>query len=195
MEEACKFDHESTEPCCYVCILNNVPVEDDDRRDDESIVFPPPAPPPSKKRLVSTADKLWKGSYCCVPLCHSSSGKNTERKKLGLPTVSFHVFPDIKTQKGKDWIKRIRREPGPKFKVTKNTKVCSLHFTPQDYVFSEYPELESCRPRLKPAAYPTVFPWTPTVSQRSTVTSKIAASSQQRCDLTSTEPCSREVNK
>ena len=170
--------------------------------DDESAV-PGVGSPPScfqnKKRVTSKRVKACRGFYCCVPLCHSLSGENTERKRLGLPTVSFHCFPDPKTQKGKEWIKRIRRDPGPKFKITKSTKVCSLHFTPEDYVFSELElefELESCRPRLKPNAYPTVFPWTQTVFQRSTSTSKIAASSQQRCDLISTdstEPFGHEI--
>ncbi|XP_065896377.1 uncharacterized protein [Dysidea avara] len=129
----------------------------------------------------------------------STAGENTERKRLGLPAVSFHCFPDPKTQKGKEWIKRIRRDPRPKFNIAKNTKICSLHFTPEDYVFSELQlelELESCRPRLKPNAYPTVFPWTQTVLQCSIMTSKIATSSQQRCDLRSTdstEPFSHEI--
>ena len=55
-----------------------------------------------KKQVTSTSVKASRGSYCCVPLCHSSSGENTERMRLGLPVVLFHCFPDSKTMKGKE---------------------------------------------------------------------------------------------
>ena len=48
-------------------------------------------------------------------------------------------------------------------------------------------QLKSSRPRLKLDAHPSVFAWTPTVIKRSTITSKIAASSLQRCDLRATD--------
>jgi len=140
--------------------------------------------------VTSTSAKAWRGSYCCVPLCHSLAGENPERRRLGLPPVSFHCFPDPTTKKGKEWIKEIRRDPGSKFKITKATKVCSLHFTTEDYLLGELQEelqLESCRPRLKPNAHPSVFPWTRPVFPRSTMTSKIAASLQQRSNPASTD--------
>jgi len=59
-----------------------------------------------KKRVTSPLVKAWRGPYCCVPLCHSSSGENTEGMRLGLPAVPFHCFPDPKTMKGKEWIKK-----------------------------------------------------------------------------------------
>lgn len=40
----------------------------------------------------------------------------------------------MKTSKGKLWIAKIRRDPGPNFKVHCNTKVCSLHFSTDDYI-------------------------------------------------------------
>ena len=138
--------------------------------------------PPLKKYRVTEAVKAWKGYYCCVPLCRSSSGQQSERKRLGLRPVSFHSFPDLKTDRAKDWITKIRRDPGTYFTINKNTKICSLHFKPEDYLYSEL-LLPSAKPRLKPTAVPSVFPWTNRVSQRTTVTSKLAASSQQRCDI------------
>ena len=138
--------------------------------------------PPLKKYRVTEAVKAWKGYYCCVPLCRSSSGQQSERKRLGLRPVSFHSFPDLKTDRAKDWITKIRRDPGTYFTINKNTKICSLHFKPEDYLYSEL-LLPSAKPRLKLTAVPSVFPWTNRVSQRTTVTSKLAASSQQRCDI------------
>ena len=148
--------------------------------------------PINKKRRISSAAKAWRGYYCCVPLCRSSSGEQFERRRLGLPAVSFHSFPDPKTEKGKLWITKIRRDPGKDFKITKNTKVCSLHFKPQDFLYSEL-QIESSRSRLKPNAVPSVFAWTTHLSQRTTVTSKIAASLQQRCDLRTDHASSTEV--
>jgi len=43
------------------------------------------------------------GQYCCVSLCRSSSGQRLERMRLGMVRLSFHSFPDIKTDKGKQW--------------------------------------------------------------------------------------------
>ena len=140
------------------------------------------SPPINKKRRISSAVKAWWGYYCCVPLCRSSSGEQFERRRLGLPAVSFHSFPDPKTEKGKLWITKIRRDPGKDFKITKNTKICSLHFKPQDFLYSEL-QIESSRPRLKPNVVLSVFAWTTHLSQRTTVTSKIAASLQHKCDL------------
>ena len=115
-----------------------------------------------------------------------------ERRRLGLPAVSFHSFPDPKTHKGKLWITKIRRDPGKDFKITKNTKVCSLHFKPQDFLYSEL-QIESSRPRLMPNAVPSVFAWTTHLSQRTTVTSKIAASLQQRCNFRTDQKDSSEM--
>ena len=102
---------------------------------------------------VSTKKKSWRGHYCCVPLCHNSSGCLKERKELGLPKISFHAFPDVRSVKGKQWIKLIRRDPGSNFIITKNTKICSEHFVLGDFCS------RSGRRYLKQNAVPSVFPW------------------------------------
>ena len=56
--------------------------------------------PINKKRWISSAAKAWRGYYCCVSLCRSSAGEQFEQR-LRLLTISFHSFPDPKTQKGK----------------------------------------------------------------------------------------------
>ena len=40
-------------------------------------------------------DSLWKGQYCCVPLCHHSSGESVERKLLSSGRISFHSFLNL----------------------------------------------------------------------------------------------------
>ena len=98
-----------------------------------------------------------------------------------MPTLSFHSFPDLKTDRAKEWIVKIRRDPGVNFKINKNTKICSQHFKPDDYTFSEY-ELSSSKPRLRPTAVPSVFPWTGHAFKCKSMTSMIAVLSQHRCD-------------
>ena len=60
------------------------------------------------------------------------------------------------------WITKIRRDPGSDFVINNNTKVCSLHFTPDDYISGD---LQSARRVLNGTAIPSVFPWTREVYQ------------------------------
>ena len=117
------------------------------------------------------------GVDCCVPLCRNSSGQNADRDMLGLPKVSFHSLPDLHTVKGKTWIARIRRDPGSKFVVNKYTKICSQHFTSDDFV--SLPECPLVRPHLIPTAVPSVFPWSVEKFKCDTLTSKKALSAIQ----------------
>lgn len=93
--------------------------------------------------------------------------------------LSFHSFPDVKTEKGKLWIAKIRRDPG---RVNSNTKVCSLHFTVHDYIGGD-DAVQAKRSVLKVTAVPTVFPWTVEKHIRTSMTSKMAISSYQRRDI------------
>ena len=113
---------------------------------------------------MTNAVKMRKGHYCCVPLCHSLSGQQSERKRLGMPPLSFHSFPDLKTARAKEWIVKIRRDPGVNFKITKSTKICSPYFSVDDYTFSEY-QIPSSKLRLRRTAVPSIFPWTTQVFQ------------------------------
>ena len=69
--------------------------------------------------------------------------------------ISFHKFPD---DKGvfRQWIVAIRRDIGVNFQVTQNSRVCSRHFKPSDYIRS----LTGRKKTLKSSAVPSVFPWT-----------------------------------
>jgi len=141
-----------------------------------------PMPLLKRKKMHSDAVKKTKGHYCCVPLCRSSSGQQSECKRLGMPPLSFHSFPDSKTARGEEWIVKIRRDPGVNFKITKSTKICSLHFSADDYTFSEY-QIPSSKPRLRRTAVPSIFPWTTQAFQRNSITSRIAVSSKERYNL------------
>jgi len=116
-------------------------------------------------------EKAWRGSYYCVPECHNSSGRQKERRLLGLPKLSFHSFPN-----DKDMVKivKIKRDRGVNFDLNKNTKICSEHFTPDDYFPTS--DKPNSRRRLKPGVIPSVFKWTTKRFQRHSITSMKALS-------------------
>ena len=126
-----------------------------------------------------------------MPLCRNSSDQS-ERERLGLEKLSFHSFPDQKTPLAKEWIARIRRDVGPSFRITKRTKICSVHFNPDDFYHGEF-DIQTTRRHLKPTAVPSIFPWTIKNSCRKSVTSNIASSQQQRYDL-KVPVCEFDVN-
>ena len=65
-------------------------------------------------------------SHCCVPLCSQQGYRLANGEK-----VSYFNFPKDKTAR-KQWIHAIRRDEGNYFKIHDKTKVCSLHFKPDD---------------------------------------------------------------
>ena len=91
-----------------------------------------------------------------MPLCHHSSAENTERVHFGLPRISFHSFPSIVAEKVQRWISNIRRDPHTNFVINRNTKVCSEHFTADDYSGKDP---QAARRVLKKIAVPSLFPW------------------------------------
>ena len=104
-----------------------------------------------------------------MPQCLNSSGGNVVRDKLKVLKISFHSFPDVKSAKGKQWVKLIRRDPGSDFDINKNTRICSDHFASTDFL-----SLEGKRRRLKLTAIPSHFPWTKN-NKRMSMTSQKAS--------------------
>jgi len=96
--------------------------------------------------------------------------------------LSFHSFPSVKTDKGKLWIAKIRRDPGRNFKVNQTTKVCSLHFTVDDYISGDA-SIHAKRRVLKASAVPSIFPWTIENFLQTSMTSKLAISPDQHVDM------------
>uniref|UniRef100_A0A3P9MY30 THAP domain-containing protein 1 n=1 Tax=Poecilia reticulata TaxID=8081 RepID=A0A3P9MY30_POERE len=71
-----------------------------------------------KDKIVFQKQSKQYHEHCCVPRCTASSKYNGR--------LSFHGFPcdpDLRRR----WLVNIRRD---KFKLTTHSKVCSLHFTP-----------------------------------------------------------------
>ena len=78
--------------------------------------------------------------------------------------MTFHAFPLHDQQLLQAWLKRLARKD---ITPTKYSKLCSIHFTPEDFVTEsndqsnrpkrkkEYTKL--IRRRLKNDAYPTIF--------------------------------------
>ncbi|XP_052409643.1 THAP domain-containing protein 1-like isoform X2 [Carassius gibelio] len=98
-------------------------------------------------------------AYCCVPGCRSFSRQNKDN-------TSFHKFPQDRELQ-KKWIVKIRRDIGPNFQITKNTRVCSKHFSPE--CFSR--TLTGIR-KLKGGSVPSVFTWTQQPNERKTLRSQ-----------------------
>ncbi|XP_058879416.1 uncharacterized protein LOC131737014 [Acipenser ruthenus] len=50
-----------------------------------------------------------------------------------LKNISFHRFPKQEKIR-KEWVHKIRRDTGPNFQITANTRVCSKHFSPVSFL-------------------------------------------------------------
>ena len=71
---------------------------------------------------------MWSSSkvYCCVPLCNQRGRVDPRGNRVGFFT--FPKDPNIRKQ----WLQKIRRDVGPNFSLTKDTKICSLHFREEE---------------------------------------------------------------
>eukprot|EP00795_Rhopilema_esculentum_P015521 gene15521-6784_t len=99
---------------------------------------------------VSLERKRKKSAYhCCVPRCNGDSRYHQD--------LRFHRIPgrDKDKQLKAQWLVKIRRDEGPYFKITSNTRVCSRHFGADDY---KEPD-SSGRRLLKEGAVPSIFDW------------------------------------
>ena len=65
-------------------------------------------------------------THCCVPECNQKGVKSLTGEK-----VSFFEFPNQSLLR-KRWIHTIRRDEGKNWQITRDTKVCSLHFRRED---------------------------------------------------------------
>jgi len=80
------------------------------------------------------------------------------------PNLTFHAFPIHNQQLLKTWIKQLSTKD---FKPTKYSKLCSRHYTPEDFVTESKDQtngrtrkresIKLVRRRLKIDAYPTIF--------------------------------------
>ena len=95
------------------------------------------------------------GYFCCVPDCNNRSVKNS--------SLSFHRFPSAERNNDlrRAWLQAIRRDVGPNFQITSNTRVCSSHFLSDDYRKSPISSIDlgQSRRNLLPEAVPSLFSW------------------------------------
>ena len=86
---------------------------------------------------------------CCFPQCNQQGFTTPTGEK-----VSYFSFPSLLLRR-KQWIHAIRREEGKHFKIFPSaTKVCSLHFRPEDLWKSL-----SGRIYVADGAIPSKFAW------------------------------------
>ena len=62
--------------------------------------------------------------YCCVPLYNQRRTVDANGKRVGLMNFPKNPWPNLRAQ----WLQKIRRDVGTKFKLREITNVCSLHF-------------------------------------------------------------------
>uniref|UniRef100_A0A8C9XD36 THAP-type domain-containing protein n=1 Tax=Sander lucioperca TaxID=283035 RepID=A0A8C9XD36_SANLU len=87
-------------------------------------------------------------SHCCVPKCTFS------KRNESYTGQTFHRFPKDPVL-CREWIHKIRRDPGRHFKIHMDTKVCSDHFTEESFL-----KTRVGMRKLKKGAVPTLFAWT-----------------------------------
>ena len=83
----------------------------------------------------------WGAIYCCVPLCHSYSGKIVNGK-----AVKLHRLPK-ETKARRIWISRLRNVR-QNFSAKSGTRVCSLHFKGEEgpKPWCQFPSLFPSKP-------------------------------------------------
>ena len=114
------------------------------------------------------------------------------RKRSKSPFWIASTFISFFSKYSQQWISKIRRDPGPDFVINTNTKVCSEHFTADDYSGKDP---EAARRILKKIAVPSLFPWNSdkgfqraTRNSNKTDSARLSETSQQHCmELVSAE--------
>lgn len=112
--------------------------------------------------------------FCCAGECENSSDKR--------PDISFHGLPLDNKALLKTWIAKMRRNPNY-FNVNKHVKICSKHFSPEDFI-----NPDAKKRRLKRNAVPSIFAWSkerPQTVARSAV-EKLNTSRQEEEEATDT---------
>ncbi|PFX25192.1 THAP domain-containing protein 1 [Stylophora pistillata] len=112
--------------------------------------------------------------FCCAGECKNSSDKR--------PDISFHGLPLDNKALLKTWIAKMRRNPNY-FNVNKHVKICSKHFSPEDFI-----NPDAKKRRLKRNAVPSIFAWSkerPQTVARSAV-EKLNTSRQEEEEATDT---------
>lgn len=104
------------------------------------------------------------GYNCCIPKCTTGYKSNPKPKD-----VKLHDFPNVDTNKETRelWIKIVTKLRDDSWKVSKSSRVCSLHFRPEDFGKESVDKRSrtgghsALDKQLKGKAYPSSFPGLP----------------------------------
>ena len=88
--------------------------------------------------------------HCCVPLCTKRGPNLPDGSK-----IAFFKWPNNDKVLSRTWEVAIRRDIGPYFSISNQTKVCSVHFK-KDEISKTLTGIH----KLKPGSIPSVFAWT-----------------------------------
>jgi len=107
--------------------------------------------------------------YCAAFGCNSDSRYNT--------SVSYHCFPSDKALQDQ-WLARISRAD---LVVTKHSRLCSLHFTPDDYERDLRAELTGRKRKrdLKTGVIPSIFSHRPAKKPRTSSEKRLEEKARQ----------------
>ena len=118
--------------------------------------------------------------YKCAAL-NCRSGYDNETKD---PSITFHAFPLKDEELLRKWLSRLARKD---FSPTSYSKLCSLHFTADDFVKESNDQRKRettvlVRRRLKKNAYPTLFSSLPSYYASKSIPQRsgLSASSSRR---------------
>ena len=110
----------------------------------------------------SFSSPSWWCIKCCAPGCRTGY-----KSQGNVPAnISLHKFPTDPALLN-SWLRSIPRDD---FVPSANARLCSLHFTPKDFITESVDDSRKKRPlqkrRLKNDAVPTVFPCVPSYLSR-----------------------------
>ena len=117
---------------------------------------------------------------CCVPCC-TKIGYVLE----GTEKVTFHTLPLSNPHLIKRWYVAIRRDPGPLFKPSKHTKICSRHFKKDDFWITR-----GGRRFLKDTTVPSIFHWSKLKTPRRVILQQHQSRRAAESVIASDEPLS-----
>ena len=97
-----------------------------------------------ENKRISVCTWKFHAEKCRIGECENSSDKH--------PDISFHGLPLDDKALLRTWITKMERNSNY-FNVNKHVKICSEHFSPEDFINPEVKET------LKRDAVPSIFAW------------------------------------
>ena len=122
--------------------------------------------------------------YCCVPLCNQKGRVDPLGNRVGF--FSFPTDHNIRKQ----WLQKIRRDVGRTFSLTKNTRVCSLHFSTDEIRMG----IGGKKMHLAKNAIPSKFAWRTSPRKRPSPLNRTSQIPEKRKRLEYLFTCRKDEN-